>query len=108
MVTTLTIRHPVVSDAPVMADLLTQLGYPSNTGEIAQRLLPLVDHTHAVIFVAEAEEKVVGVVTAHTFPSLHATEPSAWITTLVVDESFRGQHVGRELVSRVEQWVRER
>ncbi|MEP6763082.1 MAG: GNAT family N-acetyltransferase [Gemmatimonadaceae bacterium] len=108
MVTSLTIRQPVSADAPVMADLLTQLGYPSNAAEIAQRLLPLVDHTHAVIFVAEIDEKVVGVITAHTFPSLHATEPSAWITTLVVDEACRGRHVGRELVSRVEQWVTER
>ncbi|MEP6781523.1 MAG: GNAT family N-acetyltransferase [Gemmatimonadaceae bacterium] len=108
MVTTLTIRQPVATDAPVMADLLTQLGYPSNTAEIAERLLPLADHTHAVIFVAETDEKVVGVITAHTFPSLQATAPSAWITALVVDESFRGKHVGRELVSHVEQWVAER
>jgi GNAT superfamily N-acetyltransferase len=105
MISALVFRQPNAADAPTIAVLLTQLGYPANTTEIADRLLRLIDHTHAIILVAELDGNVVGVITAHTFPSIHATTPAAWITTLVVDENCRGQNIGRELVARAERWV---
>ena len=105
MAPTLVFRQPNAADAPTISVLLTQLGYPANTAEIAERLLRLIDHTHAVIQVAQLDGRVVGVVTAHTFPSIHYSTPAAWITTLVVDENCRKQNVGRELVARAEQWV---
>ncbi len=56
--------------------------------------------------VAVRDGTVVGVVTAHTFASIHCDETVAWITTLVVDESARRQGIGRLLVTGAEEWVR--
>ena len=100
-----TIRQPVSADAAAVAGLIGQLGYPASAAEAAERLLKLAAHAHAATYVAELDGRVVGVITAHTFPTVHATAPAAWITTLVVDESCRGRGAGRALVAATELWA---
>ena len=36
---------------------------------------------------------------------MHADEPAAWLTALVVEEEARGQGVGSALVARAEEWA---
>lgn len=102
---TITVRKPTSLDAAAIADLSGQLGYPATDSEIVERLSSIVRDESAVIYVAELGGRVAGVITSHMFPVIHATPRAAWITMLVVDKASRGQHVGQELVKRVEEWV---
>jgi GNAT superfamily N-acetyltransferase len=102
------IRDANPEDAASIAGLLEQLGYPSTSEEVAARLLRLSDFGSAIVHVAEVRGQPVGVITCHVFPSIHATNPTAWLTTLVVDTHFSGQGVGTALTTSVEEWARNR
>jgi len=57
-------------------------------------------------FIAEdANGEAVGMVTVHLFPTMHTSEPAAWLTAVVVDENARGQGVGSSLVKHAENWA---
>jgi len=106
MADAVTIRPAVPADAPVISELLGQLGYPASASEIPQRLRAIVDFPTASAFVATNRYgEVVGVITAQIIPSIHDNEPVAWLTTLVVLEDARGAGIGSALVKHVEQWA---
>lgn len=102
----ITIRSAVASDAPALASMLDQLGYPTDAGEIPGRLARMAERPGTTVFVAEQRSRPVGVVTVHLFPSLHTSDPVAWLTAVVVDESVRGTGVGSALVKYAEDWAR--
>lgn len=102
------IRPAVASDAPILSQLLGQLGYPASVPEIPGRLQALANHSTAAAFVATNRfAEVVGLITVHILPSIHDNDPVAWLTTLVVLEDARGAGVGSALVLHVEQWAAE-
>lgn len=102
----LTIRAAVPADAPALSELLEQLGYPAAESEIPARLAAVANFPRAAAFVAtNGFGEVVGLVTAHLFPSVHDNEPVAWLTTLVVLEDARGAGIGSALVAHVERWA---
>lgn len=100
-----TIRPAVAGDAAALARMLGQLGYPTDASEIPGRLERMSERPGTTVFVAEQRDKPVGVVTVHLLPSLHTSEPVAWLTALVVDETVRGSGVGSALVRRAEEWA---
>lgn len=98
------------SDAEALANLTTQLGYPVTVAELAERLASLDTRDGAVI-VAEMRDdrdaaRVVGWV--HVRILVLLTGAHAEIDGLVVDEEYRGQRIGEDLLSRAEQWAVER
>ena len=101
-----TLRAASAADAGALSALLSDLGYPAAADEIPKRLAALEGHPGAIAFVAEAEGRVIGVVTAHVFPAIHSKPPVAWLTALVVGQDSRGRGVGKLLVSRAEEWAR--
>ena len=102
----ITIRSAVASDAPALANMLGQLGYPTEASEIPGRLARMAERPGTMVFVAEHRNKPVAVVTVHLFPSLHTSDPNAWLTAVVVDESARGMGVGSAIVKYAEDWAR--
>ncbi|HVD60523.1 MAG TPA: GNAT family N-acetyltransferase [Gemmatimonadaceae bacterium] len=106
---TLTIRPAEDRDSEAISILLGQLGYPSPAADIPRRIRAVTEIVDAIAIVAEAPRgEVVGLATARLIPSIHDANPSGWLTTLVVLESARGQGVGSQLVSFVEDWVQAR
>ncbi|MFL5523762.1 MAG: GNAT family N-acetyltransferase [Gemmatimonadaceae bacterium] len=101
----LTIRHATPDDAEALADLLTQLGYPTGADPIPERLAKLRARAGTAVLVAEHRGRAVAVVTVHLFDSLHTSEPVAWLTAVVVDEAMRGKGVGSAIVKRAEEWA---
>ena len=109
MADAVTIRLAVPADAPILSELLAQLGYPATVPEIPQRLSAIANHPAAAAFVATNRYgEVVGLITAHIIPSIHDNDPVAWLTTLVVLEDARGAGIGSALVRHVERWAIEK
>jgi predicted N-acetyltransferase YhbS len=109
MADAVTIRPAVPADAPILSELLAQLGYPASVSDVPQRLQAIGNFPTAAAFVAiNRYGEVVGLVTAHIIPSIHDNDPVAWLTTLVVLEDARGAGIGSALVRHVEGWAIEK
>jgi GNAT superfamily N-acetyltransferase len=97
------VRIAAVSDADRLADLATQLGYPS-TAEDIRRRLPLVDRDGHCLRVAELDGRVAGWIHA-VHVALLDSDPYVEIKALVVDERARGLRIGEQLVREAESWA---
>lgn len=93
-------------DAPAVAALTTQLGYPVDAVEMLRRAQPIMDRDDHVLLVAidEADRPI-----AWLHVLRHATlegPESALIAGLVVDEDARSVGTGTALLSAGEAWAR--
>lgn len=102
----MTIRPMRPADAQRVADLATQLGYPSTAVEIAQRMEELADHPRAAALVATLHDEVVGWIQVERVPSLAVGE-TGLVGGLVVDEAHRSGRIGQALLEAGEAWARE-
>ena len=100
------IREANTRDARALADLATQLGYPSQPEEILRRLRSVKAETGCV-FAAVLDGDVVGWVHVSLYPILQA-DHVAQILGLVVDREWRGQGIGGALLQAAEEWAVER
>ena len=98
------IRPVTPKDAAAVADLATQLGYPTSPEQAEARLRDLETKPESAVLAAEADGVVIGwiqVVGAHRVDS----EPYAEIAALVVDAARRGGGIGAELVAAADDWA---
>jgi GNAT superfamily N-acetyltransferase len=102
----LVIRDVQPRDSDQMAELLTQLGYPSTSEEVTRRLAYWRSDRMSVILVAEQSGRLVGCLSLHAIPYLERTGRWARIESLVVDKSARGLGTGRALVVAAEHAAR--
>jgi GNAT superfamily N-acetyltransferase len=100
------IRAPRPDDAPAIASLLTELGYPVRPDEMPARLTALSGDSTA-IWVAELDGEVVALGTGRLFAAINQDAPVAWLTALVVAERVRRRGVGKQLVAIAEDWARQ-
>lgn len=100
----MTIRPATPADIPKLADLTTQLGYPSSPEEVAARLRDLASRPEDAVLVAEVEGEAVGWIHVSGLYSLEM-DPCAIIQGLVIDESRRGGGIGAALVEAASEWA---
>jgi GNAT superfamily N-acetyltransferase len=98
------IRPARVSDAPAIAALAAQLGYPSPQAEIEVRMEGLDARGRSAILVAEAGTVVAWIAVRGDLAL--ESGPYAEIAGLVVDEAWRGRGAGEALVAAAEAWAR--
>ena len=91
-------------DVERVADLLTQLGYPSTPDDIARRFTRLDGRDDQALLVADEGGAVVGWMHVGAHPYLESDE-SAEILGLVVADGQRSQGIGAALVAAAERWA---
>lgn len=96
------IREAGTADAASIASLVTQLGYPSTPAEMTGRLKVLLSLPEYIIFVAEADGDIVGLVGAYMAYSLEFSGMYGRLITLIVDERHRGTGIGKQLIAEIE------
>ena len=104
----LKIRRAKPADAPRLADLSGQLGYPATPRDIARRMRKLASSLRDALFVAETSEA--GVVGWIHVSVNHLLEVGtrAEINGLVVAEGHRSLGAGARLLDAAETWARAR
>jgi GNAT superfamily N-acetyltransferase len=100
------IRRARASDAPQLAELSGQLGYPTTSAEIAKRLRKLKPASQSALFVAESYDS--GVVGWAHVSVTHLVEVGtrAELNGLIVAEGQRSLGAGARLLEAVEEWAR--
>jgi GNAT superfamily N-acetyltransferase len=102
----LKIRRAKRADAPRIAVLSGQLGYPATAAQMRKRLLGIKPTSQHAVFVAESpEEGVVGWVHVSRQPLLEV-EMRAEVNGLVVAEGQRSLGAGALLLAAAEEWAR--
>ena len=104
----ISIRPGQSDEAAALADLSTQLGYPSDAETMRERLMQVRDAGAGEVFVAvDAASAVLG--WTHVVPRLHIEEvPFAELAGLVVGDSARSRGIGALLLRAAEDWARNR
>jgi ribosomal protein S18 acetylase RimI-like enzyme len=99
------VRLACVKDADRMAELATQLGYPTTSAEMRKRLAQVGRVEDYAVYVTELDGQVVGWIHVCVRP-LVQVDRAAEIEGLVVDETCRGRGIGRLLIRQIERWAR--
>lgn len=98
------IRSAQQDDAPAIAVLATQLGYPATAEEAASRLARLDGMPDHCVLVADLHGRVAGWAHVERRMNLESGE-RAELMGLVVDAQVRRTGIGQQLVAAVEQWA---
>jgi GNAT superfamily N-acetyltransferase len=102
----LKIRRAKAGDAPRLAELSGQLGYPATASEVRQRLRAIRPAALHAVFVAESKGVgVVGWLHVSKQPLLEV-EVRAEVNGLVVSEGHRSLGAGAHLLEAAEEWAR--
>jgi GNAT superfamily N-acetyltransferase len=101
--TNTTIRHARLDDAPEMARLAAELGYPMTADDMAQRLAMLLADDRHCVFVVDGDGALAG--WGHVEHRVLLEEGDrAEVMGLVVDARSRRIGVGRALIDAIEAW----
>ena|ERR1700676_94949 len=99
------IRRARISDAPQLAELSSQLGYPTTAAEITKRMRKLKPASQNALFVAESPDA--GVVGWAHISVTHLVEVGtrAELNGLIVAEGQRSLGAGACLLEAAEDWA---
>jgi GNAT superfamily N-acetyltransferase len=103
------IRQAQEQDCTEIARLTSQLGYPASSEVMRPRLQRLLNGSSDVVFVAETDpgSELIGWIQGSLAQYLES-DYRVEIAGLIVDEPFRRNGVGRDLITRVQGWAAER
>jgi GNAT superfamily N-acetyltransferase len=100
----LTLRSARELDAAALADLSTQLGYPTHPEEALGRFKAICSKPdHSIIVALNPGEGIVGFVHVHE-RLLVETPPFSELGGLAVDRDHQQQGIGRHLLTAAERW----
>jgi (aminoalkyl)phosphonate N-acetyltransferase len=103
----LTIREIMRSDAEAAAQLSGEFGYPASKETMERRIKALQDRSDHAVFVACVEDAAVAWIDVGIVHHLQS-EPYGEIGGFVVSQKCRSMGIGKQLIARAEEWMRER
>jgi GNAT superfamily N-acetyltransferase len=96
------IRLATLADAEPVARLMTDLGYPTTSGEMERRLTAVLADVSYRTFVACDGDVVVGVAGTRVGPMYESDQPYGQIMALVVAGAHRRRGIGVRLMQAAE------
>jgi len=99
------VRHATEADAPAIAVLMAQLGYPDTVAAISARVAKAGPEGPDAVLVAEHDGIAAGVAGVHLIPLFHRDGFLARITSLVVASHLYGRGIGSALLAACERWA---
>jgi GNAT superfamily N-acetyltransferase len=103
----LTVRAATLEDAPRIAELFTDEGYPAGPSDIVARLARF-EGDDARVIVADLGGEVIGFIAVHALPRFEHDDVIVRILALVVDAGARDRGVGHRLMAEAEGFGRDR
>ncbi len=100
------LRSASLMDADDVAALLSELGYPCDTADAAQRIAAITENDRQALVVARCDGVVCGLVALDFMYYLPLDTTTCRITALVVTSSAQGQGLGRQLLREAERRAR--
>lgn len=100
------LRPAQPGDAPAIAALFTDEGYPAGPSDIVARLARF-DVPDSRVVVAEHDEAMLGFIAVHAMARFEHDDRIVRILALVVDAGARERGVGRALMGEAERFGRE-
>jgi ribosomal protein S18 acetylase RimI-like enzyme len=97
------IRDANLGDAPVLAQLMCELGYPTSEPEMKERMQTISTDTNLRTLVAVIDGEVCGMIGTLIVPSHEHNDLTGGIVALVVSPARRRKGVARRLVERAEE-----
>jgi GNAT superfamily N-acetyltransferase len=104
----ISIRAAAAGDAPALAFLMTELGYPVTTEVMTERLDAILPRADFTALVAEGDGAVVAMIGLQVTPSFEKDGLHGRILALCVAPDRRGRGIGSALVQAGESWCRDR
>lgn len=98
------VRPASPADSEALASLCGELGYPSTTGQVRDRLR-LLDGPERTLLVAKAGGRLAGFIDVHVQRVVEA-DPYAEVGGLVVNAGHRGEGLGAALLAAAAEWGR--
>lgn len=99
------IRPATLADAPAIAALAGELGYPTSSRDAGSRLQNVLHDSEQAVFVAEALSSGV-IAWIHVFVARRLlAAPFSDVGGLVVAQDFRGSGIGQQLVDTALTWT---
>ena len=102
------IRDATPDDATAIGELMTELGYPTSTEAMRDRLNALVADSSYVTLVADIDDQVVGMIGGNTGRYYEKDGVYARLLVLAVSSASRGSGIGALLVAALERWAASR
>ena len=97
------VRSASAADAPRLAELLSELGYPASVRDVSERPAYWLPDQGSRVLVAQRGGRIVGCISLHAIPYLERTGRWLRIESVVVMERERRAGTGRALVAVAEQ-----
>lgn len=98
------IREAAIGDAEPIGKLITELGYPTTTAAMADRLPAILGDPNYITIVAETDAHVVGVAGARLGRYYEKDGLYSHLVVLAVSSAARGLGIGGRLVEAIERW----
>jgi GNAT superfamily N-acetyltransferase len=103
---TATLRPATEADAPYVAMLLSELGYPSQAADVKDRLLRSLHGQTSRLVLAQSASEVVGLMAAELVPYFPTGATVCRVTALVVASHYRGSGFGKLLLAAAIEFAR--
>ena len=94
-------------DGEAVALLLTQLGHPTDAGDVSSRLREVLAEGGAAFLQVDESGRALGFFSVARHSVIHASGPIGLITSLVVADDARRLGVGRAMVAAAQDWARD-
>ncbi|MEM7383778.1 MAG: GNAT family N-acetyltransferase [Verrucomicrobiota bacterium] len=95
------IREAVIEDAEGIAPLIVELGYRITIDDLKSQMRTYSVGGDSVLVAVDAEE-IIGFLSLHFIPFMHATGGLCRITAMSVSSRYRMKGVGRSLLNKAE------